>query len=449
MTKTLFLFALPLCTFAYENIALHKSAWQLYPYENTEVRDYVNASKAVDGLKTNLSFYGQQCTGSANNKYEAILRVDLGAILGIHSITVYYRTDNVEWGPTNGFVNRFLGFSIYISNTTEIKDGILCFKDDYFTKYTIPSVITLNCTHHGRYVIYYNNRTSNNIPPDYSLYAYNELCEFEVYGCSTPDHFGKNCSLPCPVSCNNSRCHIETGHCFECEDGYQGPKCEQPCLNNTYGAECLKICGQCLSEQQCNHINGTCTIGCETGYYSDHCKIECPAGKYGNNCLQNCSENCYIAKTCDRKTGVCHRGCAVGWKLPFCNEECDDGTFGANCSSVCGHCHQGQSCDIETGTCLKECDSGYEGIYCNKTCAQTYYGPNCNLKCSTSCINKTCDSRSGTCLMTSKEKEIIEGTSSAPAIGGSIGVILVVIAIAVIIIYRRFYRFVGKHFTCA
>lgn len=48
--------------------------------------------------------------------------------------------------------------------------------------------------------------------------------------------------------------------------------------------------------------------------------LECPAGKYGNNCLQNCSENCYIAKTCDRKTGVCHKGCAVGWKLPFCNE---------------------------------------------------------------------------------------------------------------------------------
>lgn len=48
--------------------------------------------------------------------------------------------------------------------------------------------------------------------------------------------------------------------------------------------------------------------------------LECPAGKYGKNCLQNCSENCYIAKTCDRKTGFCHKGCAVGWKLPFCNE---------------------------------------------------------------------------------------------------------------------------------
>lgn len=45
------------------------------------------------------------------------------------------------------------------------------------------------------------------------------------------------------------------------------------CLNNTYGAGCLEICGQCLSEQQCNHINGTCTIGCEPGYYSDQCKI--------------------------------------------------------------------------------------------------------------------------------------------------------------------------------
>lgn len=89
------------CFFILENIALHKSAWQLYPYENTDFRDSVNASKAVDGLKTNLSFFGQQCTGSANRRYEAILRVDLGAILGIHSITLYYRTENVEWGKHN------------------------------------------------------------------------------------------------------------------------------------------------------------------------------------------------------------------------------------------------------------------------------------------------------------------------------------------------------------
>lgn len=86
-------------------------------------------------------------------------------------------------GPSHGYVGRFLGFSVYISNTTEREDGVICFKDNQtFTKYTIPSVLTLNCTHYGRYVIYYNNRTSSILPPDYSQYAYNELCEFEVYG---------------------------------------------------------------------------------------------------------------------------------------------------------------------------------------------------------------------------------------------------------------------------
>lgn len=87
-------------------------------------------------------------------------------------------------GPTNGNVKRFLGFSVYISDTTDKEDGVLCFKDDYLTKYTIPSVITLNCTHHGRYVFYYNNRTSTSKPADYSEHAYNDLCEFEVYGAS-------------------------------------------------------------------------------------------------------------------------------------------------------------------------------------------------------------------------------------------------------------------------
>lgn len=45
-------------------------------------------------------------------------------------------------------------------------------------------------------------------------------------GCPTADYYGANCSLPCPDRCNNSRCHIETGHCFECKDGFQGPMCE-------------------------------------------------------------------------------------------------------------------------------------------------------------------------------------------------------------------------------
>lgn len=51
-------------------------------------------------------------------------------------------------------------------------------------------------------------------------------CLYNI-GCSTPDHYGEDCNQSCPDHCNNSRCQIDTGHCFECENGYQGPKCEQ------------------------------------------------------------------------------------------------------------------------------------------------------------------------------------------------------------------------------
>lgn len=49
---------------------------------------------------------------------------------------------------------------------------------------------------------------------------------FDFIGCPTPTKYGENCDQPCPAHCVNRRCHIETGHCFACIDGYQGPKCE-------------------------------------------------------------------------------------------------------------------------------------------------------------------------------------------------------------------------------
>lgn len=81
-----------------ENVALSKYAWQLHPYETQLFRDLLDATNAVDGFKSNLSFFGGQCTQSGNNQYEAMWRVDLGAVLGINHITIYYKTDNVLWG---------------------------------------------------------------------------------------------------------------------------------------------------------------------------------------------------------------------------------------------------------------------------------------------------------------------------------------------------------------
>ena len=86
-------------------------------------------------------------------------------------------------GPTSEFTRAFLGFSIFISNTTEKKDGIRCFKDNNFTANTIPKVFNITCPYHGQYVIFYNERLQDvHYPKDYSPFAYNDLCEFEVYG---------------------------------------------------------------------------------------------------------------------------------------------------------------------------------------------------------------------------------------------------------------------------
>lgn len=83
-----------------ENIALNKPTHQDFPYGTNKkiTEELIQASNAVDGLKSNLSIWGGQCVTSGNEKQTATLWVNLGSILSIHHITIFFRTGNAPWG---------------------------------------------------------------------------------------------------------------------------------------------------------------------------------------------------------------------------------------------------------------------------------------------------------------------------------------------------------------
>ncbi|XP_078328367.1 uncharacterized protein LOC144623703 isoform X2 [Crassostrea virginica] len=230
---------------AYENLALNKPTWQQYPYPGREMD--LGADKAVDGRFTNLSVWGGECVVSANDQSTAEWRVDLEAILSVHHIFIQYPTDKKPWDENNFFTRFFLGFSVYISNTTNKEDGVLCFRDTNYTRATIPNPVNITCPYHGRYVIYYNNRTHLPYPSEYSTFADSDLCEVEVYGCPTPGFYGESCSMQCPKNCQEGRCHILDGTCLGCLSGYIDQICDKKVellyITNPDGNQCAAFYG--------------------------------------------------------------------------------------------------------------------------------------------------------------------------------------------------------------
>ncbi|XP_062613920.1 uncharacterized protein LOC134275677 [Saccostrea cucullata] len=187
-----------------ENFALNRQTWQSYQYNPNNT--LFHSSKAVDGKWTDLSAWGGQCSISADGYSTSTWWVILDAIYSIHDIRIHYRTDNNLWDASNGYTARFLGFYVYVSNSTNRLDGHLCFHDTNYTRSTIPAIANISCPVHGKYVIYFNERFPGvTYPNGYSKYAFNELCEVEVYGCPT-GYYGPDCSLPCPDNCRY--CHI-------------------------------------------------------------------------------------------------------------------------------------------------------------------------------------------------------------------------------------------------
>lgn len=77
-----------------------------------------------------------------------------------------------------------VGSSVYVSNTTDILDGYMCFNDSEYEVFTVPPLSYIPCSTKAQYVIYYNEKRPEVWYPDTSEYTFaaNMLCEVEVYG---------------------------------------------------------------------------------------------------------------------------------------------------------------------------------------------------------------------------------------------------------------------------
>lgn len=73
-------------------MALHKNVFETNPWRG---RENWRGENAVDGRYTDRSAAGGQCVISENNKETAEWRVDLGSVVSISPINIYYRTDNL------------------------------------------------------------------------------------------------------------------------------------------------------------------------------------------------------------------------------------------------------------------------------------------------------------------------------------------------------------------
>nr|XP_034317062.1 multiple epidermal growth factor-like domains protein 11 [Crassostrea gigas] len=377
---------------AYVNVALNKPAYQQYPEPYPPDEGIWDASNAVDGRKSDLSVDGGQCALSLN----ATWWVNLATIHSIHHITIYFWTKNELWGPSNDVTTFVLGFSVYVSNTTDRLQGTLCYKDDNFTLDTIPAVFTTACPVHGQYVIYYNERLPwVTYPGGYSDDVFTDLCEVEVYGCPATGYFGSNCSVPCPdVNCQY--CHIKTGTCQGCKPGYKGHRCEITCERGTYGAGCKETCEHCRDVNQCSVNNGTCLTGCDAGFKGDLCKTACDRGSYGYDCKETCG-HCRDRYPCSNINGWCLTGCDPGYQGDLCKTSCDIGSYGSECNETCGHCRAVDHCSNINGTCLTGCDADYQGDSCKTLCPVGYFGQDCSDTCINSYTCDGCSDVSGSC----------------------------------------------------
>ncbi|XP_021350111.1 receptor-type tyrosine-protein phosphatase mu-like isoform X2 [Mizuhopecten yessoensis] len=448
-----------------------------------------SSGKAVEGCTTQ-TFSNSCCSHTQEGKAEAWWQVDLEGLIVMEYVKIYYRNDGYQQKQ------RFGGFQVYQSNTSDWVNGYLCHKDTTPTAVELSLSPNIPCTGSVQYLTIYSNRSSGGLEW-YSKTAFLELCEVEVYGCPLGKYGDGNCDSDCDVGCGNRLCDPVTGKCAYCADGYFRPgslciECPSNCYANAcnvesgvcsacapgyYGSHCNQTCPFNCKDNRCMQRNGKCG-DCEDGFFGlscDNCSVgcinlscdniygncsPCIPGYYGDICNTSCPSNCK-GDICNQTSGLCtecgpglydidcKQTCPVHCRDSLCARSsgdcsaCEPGFFGQNCSMSCfGHCNNDE-CQQNNGTCIA-CTSGYFGPDCEEECGQ------CSaLACTRSVGQCLCrDMTHGTCgckngwegeKCTTKKLMSVSGDQTGTYAGAGVGamIVIVLVVIATVIILRR------------
>ncbi|KAJ8305757.1 hypothetical protein KUTeg_016302 [Tegillarca granosa] len=207
---------------ASENIALRRPASQ-----SSTMSSYT-ADRAVDGNTGNLFFEDNSCSHTAHGKNEAWWQVNLLQLSNIKKVSIFYRRNYTE---------RFWGFHLFVSNTSDWSSGYLCY-----------------------------NHKGPDLPD-----------EIQNVSCPTIDcdygSFGSGCRGRC--YCMQGTCDPVSGICPTggCQGGWNGKSCNKACASFTYGPDCKFTCH--CKNSTCDRFTGKCLYGCEEGWVGPNCNQEC------------------------------------------------------------------------------------------------------------------------------------------------------------------------------
>ncbi|XP_021369737.1 uncharacterized protein LOC110460865 isoform X4 [Mizuhopecten yessoensis] len=414
------------------------------------------SGKAVDGCRKQIFDFQNCCSHTQTGQMEAWWQVDLEGLIVMEYVKIYYRDQVYQQRQ------RFGGYQIYQSNTSDWRNGSLCHKDTTVTAAALSLTPQIQCTGSAQYLTIYSDRRSGGISW-YSSNAILELCEVEVFGCPLGKYGDRNCDSDCNLGCANTLCDPVTGECASCTPGYYGSHCNQTCLFNCKDNRCLQSSGKCEDcedgffgsscddcyigciNRVCDKISGNCSP-CLDGFYGMKCDRLCSSSCENNICTQH-EGTCTACKP-GFYGDICNTSCPSNCKGDICNQTsglctaCEPGFFGLKCNRSCsGHCE----CQQNNGTCIA-CKSGYFGLNCEENCGQ--------------CSAVSCSKSDGQCLCSDMAqgacgckhgwegeqcttKMVMEvsydqtGTYAGAGIGAVIVIVLVVIATVIILRRKR------------